>query len=195
MRSLLVALSLVGTAVARAAEPEDAGTHEAAACTTSDECADREGRGSVCVEAQCRDYQDATDLFVAVGLSEKEVARPEPYKPLLTVLPVIGANPTQGTLVGVAAIVGIYLGDPETTTISNISANILYTTKNQFLSGINSVLMLDGNSWQLQGDWRFLVFNQDTFGLGTGETPVSSGFTLNGYGTTAAIRREPSRWT
>ena len=187
MRSLLVVLSLVGAAVARAAEPEDAGTPEAAACTTSDECADREGRGSVCVESLCEPYQDATDLFVAVGLSQKEGARPEPFKPLLTVLPVIGSNPTQGVLVGVAAIVGIYLGDPKTTTISNISANVLYTTKNQFLSGINSVLMLSDNSWQLQGDWRFLVFNQDTFGLGTGETPISGGFTLNGYGTTAPV--------
>jgi cystathionine beta-lyase/cystathionine gamma-synthase len=70
--------------------------------------------------------------------------------------------------IGGAAIVGIYLGDPATTTISNISANVLYSTKNQLLSGINSVLMLADNSWQLQGDWRFLIFNQDTNGLGSG---------------------------
>src|SRR5262249_24420355 len=139
--------------------------------------------------------QDATDLFIAVGLSEPSEAPPEPYKPLLSILPVVGSNPTQGVLAGVAVIMGIYLGDPKTTTISNISANVLYTTTNQFLSGINSVLMLDHNEWQLQGDWRFLIFNQDTFGLGTGETPistgftpVSTGFTLNGYGTTAAVQ-------
>jgi hypothetical protein len=47
--------------------------------------------------------------------------------------------------------------------------------------------MTANNDWQLQGDWRFLVFNQDTFGLGTGHTPVSSGFTISGIGTTAAI--------
>ncbi|HVP61761.1 MAG TPA: hypothetical protein VMT11_14455 [Myxococcaceae bacterium] len=189
MHSLLSCLLLLAAAPdsADAAEPGNEARPAAASCSTAEECADREGRGSVCVEAECRPYQDATDLFVAVGLSQKEARRPEPFKPFLTILPVIGANPTQGTLVGVAAIIGIYLGDPKTTTISNISANILYTTKNQFLSGINSVLMLSDNSWQLQGDWRFLVFNQDTFGLGTGETPISSGFTLNGYGTTAAI--------
>ena len=86
-----------------------------------------------------------------------------------------------------AVILGIYLGNPKTTTISNVSGNVLYTTKNQFLSGINSVLMLENNEWQLQGDWRFLIFNQDTFGLGTGIPPITSGFTLNGYGTTAAV--------
>jgi hypothetical protein len=189
MRSLLWCLLLVAATpeASRAAEPEDQATPATVACTTTDECVEREGRGSVCVESQCRPYQDATDLFVAVGLSQKEAGPPEPFKPLLTVLPVIGSNPTQGVLVGVAAIIGIYLGDPKTTTISNISANVLYTTKNQFLSGINSVLMLPDNSWQLQGDWRFLVFNQDTFGLGTGETPISGGFTINGYGTTTAI--------
>ena len=187
MPSLFLCLFAVAAAPEATWAAEESESKPAATCTTSDECVDREGRGSVCVESQCRPYQDATDLFVAVGLSSKEARRPEPFKPLLSVLPVVGYNPTQGALIGVAAIIGIYLGDPKTTTISNISANVLYTTKNQFLSGINSVLMLSDNSWQLQGDWRFLVFNQDTFGLGTGETPISGGFTLNGYGTTAAV--------
>jgi hypothetical protein len=191
MRSLLSCLLLLAAAPQRAgaAEPEDEARPPGAPCTTTDECVEREGRGSVCAESQCRSYEDATDLFTAVGLSEKESKQPEPYKPLLTILPVIGSNPTQGVLAGVAVIVGIYLGDPETTTISNISANILYTTKNQFLSGINSVLMLNNNSWQLQGDWRFLIFNQDTFGLGTkGPGETSGGFTLNGYGTTSLVK-------
>ena len=188
MRALNLALLLTVGTVARAQPAEvDGGTPGPLLCTSSEACAAREGRGSVCDEGRCKPYQDATDLFVAVGLSQKDAAQPEPFKPLLTVLPVVASNPTQGALVGVAAIVGIYLGNPKTTTISNISANILYTTKNQFLSGINSVLMLSDNSWQLQGDWRFLVFNQDTFGLGTGPTPISGGFTLNGYGTTAAV--------
>ena len=176
-----------GTSGAMQSAEADAGTPGPLTCTSSDQCAMRDGRGSVCEEGHCEPYQDATDLFVAVGLSQPSEAPPEAYKPFLTILPVIGSNPTQGVLAGVAVILGIYLGDPKTTTISNISANVLYTTKNQFLSGINSVLMLENNEWQLQGDWRFLVFNQDTFGLGTGIPPISTGFTLNGYGTTVAI--------
>jgi Omp85 superfamily domain len=190
MRWLWLAIVLVAGAwpVAKAAEQgEPPGTGPAASCASSEECAKREGRGEVCVEARCQPYQDETDLFIAVGLSEPSPGPPVPFKPLLSVLPIIATNPTVGVMVGAAAILGIYLGDPETTTISNISANIMYTTKNQLLSGINSVLMLADNEWQLQGDWRFLVFNQDTFGLGTGHTPVSQGFTLSGFGTTAAI--------
>jgi hypothetical protein len=202
MRAAILALLLVTVPAARA-QPEgaDAGVVGAEPCTSSDTCAARHGKGSVCEEGLCQPYEDATDLFIAVGLSEPSEAPPEAFKPFLSILPVIGSNPTQGVLAGVAVILGIYLGDPKTTTISNVSANILYTTKNQFLSGINSVLMLENNEWQLQGDWRFLIFNQDTFGLGTGPTPISTGFqaggtksgattgfTLNGFGTTAAIQ-------
>jgi len=191
MRALTLLLLIAsGTSVARARTAElnaaDAGSPES--CTSSEACARRHGNGSVCEDGRCEPYQDATDLFVAVGLSEPSEAAPEPYKPLLSILPVVGSNPTQGVLAGVAVIMGIYLGDPRTTTISNVSANVLYTTKNQFLSGINSVLMLENNEWQLQGDWRFLIFNQDTFGLGTGQTPISTGFTLNGYGSTTSIQ-------
>jgi hypothetical protein len=198
MRALTLSLLLVsGTLSAARAQPAeaDAGVAREAPCSSSEACAVAQGRGSVCQDGRCQPYQDATDLFIAVGLSEPSEAAPQAFKPFLTILPVIGSNPTQGVLAGVAVILGIYLGDPKTTTISNISANILYTTKNQFLSGINSVLMLENNEWQLQGDWRFLIFNQDTFGLGTGPTPVSTGFkpaagtgfTLNGFGTTSAI--------
>lgn len=187
IRTVLLSL-LVGT-LARAQAPEgpDGGTPGLRLCTSSESCALAEGYGTVCTDGHCAPYQDSTDLFTLLGLTKKGENRPEAFKPMLSILPVVGYNPTQGALVGAAAILGIYLGDPKTTTISNVSANILYTTKNQWLSGINSVLMLADNSWQLQGDWRFLIFNQDTFGLGTGTPPVATGFTLNGYGTTQAI--------
>jgi hypothetical protein len=190
MRWLTLVLTVVfgsGSGARAQEEAPDAGSVAPPLCTSSDVCAAENGRGSVCTRGRCEPYQDKTDLFTAIGLSEPSEAPPEPFKPLLSVLPVIGSNPTQGVLVGVAVILGIYLGNPKTTTISNVSGNVLYTTKNQFLSGINSVLMLENNEWQLQGDWRFLIFNQDTFGLGTGIPPITSGFTLNGYGTTAAV--------
>ncbi|HTS79687.1 MAG TPA: hypothetical protein VMH40_03730 [Myxococcaceae bacterium] len=187
--TLVLLLSLGLPSATRADETAvDGGTPEPVACTDAHACAERHGYGSVCDQGLCEPYQDGTDLFTAIGLAEPGEAAPVAYKPFLSILPVIASNPTQGVLVGAAAILGIYLGDPKTTTISNVSANILYTTKNQLLSGINSVLMLEHNEWQLQGDWRFLVFNQDTFGLGTGQTPISTGFTLSGYGTTTAVQ-------
>jgi hypothetical protein len=175
--------------VAKAADETEAGTNKRppVPCADDRECADREGYGSVCVEAQCRHYLDRTDLFEMAGLKKKTEAPPEPFKILPAVLPAIGYNPTTGLLVGVVGSLGVYLGDPESTTISSVLATVLYTSNNQFLFQVASTFMTADNNWQLQGDWRFLVFNQDTYGLGTGHTPVSSGFTLDGFGTTAAV--------
>jgi len=179
--------SLAGVASAAEEPQARANEHSPVPCAQDRECVDQEGYGSVCIEGHCQHYQDRTDLFEVVGLKQKTEAPPEPFKLLPAVLPAIGYTPTTGLLVGVVGTLGIYLGDPESTTISNVLATILYTSNDQFLFQVASTLMTADNVWQLQGDWRFLLFNQDTYGLGTGHTPVSSGFTLDGFGTTAAV--------
>jgi len=51
-----------------------------------------------------------------------------------TVLPAFAYNPTVGFLFGAVGIFGMYLGDPDTTTISSLQAMVLYSTKNQFIT-------------------------------------------------------------
>ncbi len=48
--------------------------------------------------------------------------------------PIYGANPTLGAFYGVGGSGAIYLGDPKTTSISNLNASVQLTTKNQFVS-------------------------------------------------------------
>ena len=72
MRALTLALLLIVGVVpaARAQSAEaDAGTPGPLSCTSSNECAKRNGWGSVCEEGHCESYQDATDLFIAIGTS------------------------------------------------------------------------------------------------------------------------------
>jgi len=176
----LLGLLLLGPMSIAAAE-------EPVACEDSAQCRRQLGYGSVCRAAHCEGYRDETDLFIALGLSEKTHAPPAAFEPLLAVLPAFAYNPTVGFLFGAVGIFGIYLGDPDTTTISSVQAMVLYTTKNQFITQVSSTIMTSNNTWEFQGDWRFMLFNQDTFGLGTGHSPVSQGFTLNGIGTTAAV--------
>jgi surface antigen Omp85-like protein len=175
-------VTVVALAASARAEPESP-----AGCEDSRACRTRNGNGSVCVSGVCQPYLDETDLFIAVGLSEKKPGHPKAFEPMVAVLPAFAYNPTVGFLFGGVGLFGMYLGDPETTTISNVQAMVLYTTKNQFITQLSSTIMTAGNTWEFQGDWRFLIFNQDTFGLGTGTTPVSTGFTLGGFGTTAAV--------
>jgi hypothetical protein len=71
--------------------------------------------------------------------------------------------------------------------MSKISALVLLTTNKQVVIQLGSTLMTAHNDWELEGDWRFLVYNQNTYGLGTGTPPVTNGFTIGGWGETAAI--------
>jgi len=82
---------------------------------------------------------------------------------------------------------GMYLGKPEDTTMSSATALALITSNKQLVLQLTSTLMTSRNDWQLQGDWRFLLYNQDTYGLGTGTPPVQFGFSIGGWGQTEPI--------
>jgi hypothetical protein len=136
-------------------------------------------------------YVDATDLFLALGFGKaEERPTPEPYKLYPAILPAVGYSPSVGALLGVVGQFGMYLGDPETTTISSLQATLLFTSKSQVLFQVFSSVQTDGDLWQFVGDWRLLLYNQDTFGLGTGTPPVQFGFTIGGQGATAPLPGE-----
>ncbi|HMK72787.1 MAG TPA: hypothetical protein VK454_05590, partial [Myxococcaceae bacterium] len=158
------------------------------ACTSSTECAKKLGYGEVCVAAgHCQEYVDETDIFTMLHMSKSGHITPEPFVLYPSIVPAIGYNPALGFLIGVTAFLNMYLGDPETTTISSAQPVFLYTSLNQIVIQLVTTLMTADNGWELQGDYRFLIYNQDTYGLGSGVTPVSGGITIGGYGQTAAV--------
>ncbi len=156
-------------------------------CTTTAECATRLGRGNVCDDGRCAPYYDRRDLFGLLGRKDAPPRAPEPFQPLVVGVPVIGSSPSTGLSLGVAGTLGMLLGDPRDTTISSAQGSLWYTTKNQLIVQIAATAMLPGNEWELLSDWRYLVFSQDTYGLGTGPTPLETGVTLDGLGTLAAV--------
>ena len=96
--------------------PAAAAEEERAPCEDSGQCRARFGNGSVCTTGRCEPYRDETDLFIAVGLTEKTQARPRAFEPLLAVLPAFAYNPTVGfifggTLAGDAFSGSIYMGE------------------------------------------------------------------------------------
>jgi len=92
----------------------------------------------------------------------------EPFKPYFSVTPYVGYNPAYGLLVGVGSTIGMYLGKPETTSISSavVAANV--TAKGQILMNLRTNLITRNSRFILRGDWRYLIFSQSTYGLGTG---------------------------
>lgn len=156
-------------------------------CSETRTCAAHLGRGNVCQAGRCVPYYDRRDLFGVFGLKDSPPEPPRRGAPLIAAVPVIGSSPSSGFSFGLAGTIGVLLGDPADTTISSATASLWYTTKNQLIVQVNGTVMIPGNAWELLSDWRLLIFNQDTYGLGTGPPPATTGVTLYGLGTLAAV--------
>ncbi len=113
------------------------------------------------------------------------------YKPYLAVTPFIGYNPAYGMLVGIATSIGMFLGSPSNTTISSASIGLNLTTKNQILVTARTNVVTRESRFILRGDWRYLIFSQPTYGLGTGiKMHTNRGIIFNDGGETASFPPE-----
>ena len=158
-----------------------------AACADSRECARRDGYGTVCVDGACEPYADTRDIFDLFRAKPKDTVQPEAWTLYPSIIPAVGYNPALGFLIGVVSKAGMVLGDPGDTTISSASLLFLLTTNKQLVLQLGSTIMTSRNEWQLIGDWRFLLYNQETYGLGTSTPPVTTGFSVGGWGTTTPL--------
>lgn len=102
------------------------------------------------------------DLF-----RKKEKAPKPPKKFLALVLPNISSNPTNGFLLGVGGSFGWYMGPRDNTLVSSAPFTIAVTSKSQLITFIKHNIYTKENKFFLQGDWKFLIYSQPTYGLGT----------------------------
>ncbi|MFZ4572656.1 MAG: BamA/TamA family outer membrane protein [Bacteroidales bacterium] len=113
------------------------------------------------------------------------------YKPYIAVTPFVGYNPAYGMLVGIATSIGMYLGNPSNTPISSASVGINLTTMEQIIITARTNVVTSGSRFILRGDWRYLVFSQPTYGLGTGiKIHTNRGIIFNDGGQTASFPPE-----
>jgi hypothetical protein len=110
----------------------------------------------------------------------KDQAKNEKSSSVL-VFPIIGSNPATGFMFGFGGQAAFKL--PESTLYSLISGSTQLTTKNQFIVMVKNNIYTRFNKLFLTGDWRFLIYSQSTYGLGT--TAPESGilnYQYNFYG-------------
>ncbi len=113
------------------------------------------------------------------------------YKPFIAVTPFVGYNPAYGMLVGVATSIGMYLGNPINTPISSAIVGLNLTTKEQIIITARTNVVTSGSRFILRGDWRYLIFSQPTYGLGTGiKMHTNRGIIFNDGGQTASFPPE-----
>jgi hypothetical protein len=83
----------------------------------------------------------------------------------LILLPIVGSNPSTGFMVGIGGQYAFRM--PESTRYSLISGSVQYTTKNQFIFMLKNTVFSKSDKIFYSGDWRYLIFSQSTYGLGT----------------------------
>ena len=109
-------------------------------------------------------------------------------KPYFATTPFIGYNPAYGLLIGVGTTMAITLGDPETTPVSSVCAAVNLTTAKQTIITLRSNIITEDSRFILRGDWRYLIFSQPTYGLGTGiKMHTNRGIVFNDGGSTASL--------
>jgi hypothetical protein len=130
------------------------------------------------------DRKDITDLF---RKAPAEKVQPKPFDFYPSIIPAVGYNPALGFLIGIVSKAGMLLGDPGDTTMSSASLLVLLTTNKQLVLQLGSTVLTSHNDWLLIGDWRFLLYNQETYGLSTGTPLSSTSFSISGWGSTTPI--------
>jgi len=84
----------------------------------------------------------------------------------ILLLPIIGSNPATGFMIGVGGQYAFKTPGADTR-YSLISGSAQLTTKNQQLFLLKNSIYTKNNNIFFTGDWRFLIFSQATYGLGT----------------------------
>jgi hypothetical protein len=84
-------------------------------------------------------------------------------------LPISTAVPGGSKALVTSTTAGFYLGDRSTTYISSVTFAPYFNLKGRYGLPVHSSVWLKDNSYNIQGDTRFLVYPQNTWGLGGGQ--------------------------
>lgn len=106
-------------------------------------------------------------LFRSKGMPKDTSIKVNPRKLSLAPLPVVGFNPANGFVVGGALSAATLLGDAANTRQSSGLLNVTVTSKRQIIFIARAGISLPKNNLMFDGDLRYLIFTQDTYGLGT----------------------------
>jgi hypothetical protein len=129
------------------------------------------------------EQQALGDFISTITKKQKPPKPPKTFSAL--VLPNISSNPTNGFILGVGGALGWFMGPRENTNVSSAPFTVAVTTKSQLISFVKPNIYTKDNQFYLQGDYRFYIYSQPTYGLGTNSPDtgnVPSGISWMGEG-------------
>ncbi len=107
----------------------------------------------------------ATDLAEVIRKWRKRPAPTPERASSLMLMPIIGSNPATGFMVGVGSQFAFKM--PESRLYSFLSGSLQATTKNQYIVMLKNNVYTRRERFFHTGDWRFMIYSQPTYGLGT----------------------------
>lgn len=113
----------------------------------------------------------------------------------LIAFPIIGSNPATGFMVGLGGQYAFKM--PESSKYSMMSGSLQATTKNQYLIIFKNNIYTKKERIFFTGDWRFQIFSQATYGLGTNAPEggvLDFQFGLGGQETTTDSLAQPMKY-
>ena len=123
--------------------------------------------------------KDIVDIARSIlHINPKPVSAEKGKSFYFSILPVSTAVPGGGQALFTSTTAGFYLGDRNTTYISSVTFAPYFNFKGRYGIPFRSSIWLKNNSWNIQGDDRFLVYPQNTWGLG-GKQPEFNKFVVN----------------
>lgn len=112
--------------------------------------------------------KDLVDVAKAVfHINPQKVRQEEEQKIYFSLLPFGNAPAGDGRAFVTSTTATMYLGPRHTTSKSTATFAPYWNLKKRFGLPLRSNIWLPGNQWFLQGDIRFLVYPQNTWGLGS----------------------------
>jgi hypothetical protein len=111
------------------------------------------------------------DLIDVLGSAFKSNSKPATRmspgsKIYFSFLPTATSVPGGGKAFITSTTAGFYTGDRETTNLSSVSFTPYFNLQGRFGLPLRSSIWLKNNKWFISGDTRFMVYPQDTWGLG-----------------------------
>jgi hypothetical protein len=118
--------------------------------------------------AQEKDLMDVYKKWFKVPPKPKN-AHPQD-KIYFTLNPLANAPTSSGNALVTSTTANVYLGPKSTTFLSTANFAPYFNFNRRFGLPLRSSIWLKDNAWNIQGDIRFLVYPQYTWGLGTSHT-------------------------
>jgi hypothetical protein len=114
---------------------------------------------------------DLLDVYKKWFKLPKKPVNPHPENKIyFTLNPLANAPTSSGNAFVTSTTANIYLGPKETTNLSTANFAPYFSFNKRFGLPLRSTIWLKDNAWVIQGDIRFLVYPQYTWGLGTTHT-------------------------